>query len=153
VANASAMFSIEFLTEKDWLRLKSLRLHALKESPGAFLASHKQEAAYSDERWRAEFARGEWMVAVNGGTTVGILGATRDAPTPGYERYLEYIWVLPGSRRSGVASLLIGAVLEYLTNAGVRTVCLWVNTTKLGSLRRCGSWTDHRAGFRGDGIS
>jgi ribosomal protein S18 acetylase RimI-like enzyme len=41
-------------------------------------------------------------------------------------RYLEYIWVAPESRRSGVASMLLRTVLDHLRDPGVLTVWLWI---------------------------
>jgi ribosomal protein S18 acetylase RimI-like enzyme len=120
------LYRVEVLTEEEWFRLRDIRLSALRESPDAFLSSFAHEAAYREERWRAEFARGEWAVAVTSNRAVGLVGATRESHTPGDERYLEYIWVAPGSRRSGVASMLLRTVLDHLRDSGVLTVWLWI---------------------------
>jgi ribosomal protein S18 acetylase RimI-like enzyme len=120
------LYRVEVLTEEEWFRLRDIRLSALAESPDAFLSSFAREAAYREERWRAEFARGEWAVVVTSDRAVGLVGATRESRTPADERYLEYIWVAPGSRRSGVASMLLRTVLDRLRDSGVLTVWLWI---------------------------
>ena len=45
---------------------------------------------------------------------------------PSQECYLEYMWVAPGLRRSGVASMLLRTVLDRLRDSGVHTVRLYV---------------------------
>jgi ribosomal protein S18 acetylase RimI-like enzyme len=120
------LYRVEVLTEEEWFRLRDIRLSALKESPDAFLSSFAYEAAYHEEKWRAEFARGEWAVVVTSDRAVGLVGVTRESHTPVDERYLEYIWVAPESRRSGVASMLLRTVLDHLRDSGVLTVWLWI---------------------------
>jgi ribosomal protein S18 acetylase RimI-like enzyme len=112
------------LTEKEWKQLQDIRLTALQESPHAFLASHGLEETYSEEKWRAEFTRGEWIVAVSGDKIVGFLGITHETTTDG--RHLEYLWVAPEARRTGVASALLTEVFEHLQDSGVSTVWLWI---------------------------
>jgi ribosomal protein S18 acetylase RimI-like enzyme len=40
--------------------------------------------------------------------------------------YLEYMWVAPKCRRSGLALRMLAVVLDRLRARGVRTVYLWV---------------------------
>ena len=119
------------LTENDWPRLRAIRLTALRVDPRVFLSSHKAEQAFSEQRWRQEFARGEWNVMRAAGQDpgrrdVGLLGVTRLPVTPSQECYLEYLWVAPGVRRRGVASNLLRTVLDGLRQSGVRTVWLYI---------------------------
>lgn len=116
----------QVLTEDVWFRLRDVRLTALRESPRAFLSSYERELAYGEDEWRAEFSRGEWTIAVGQGRAVGIIGATREVSTPSIECYLEYMWVSPEFRRTGVAASLIGTVLGRLLNSGIVTVWLWI---------------------------
>jgi ribosomal protein S18 acetylase RimI-like enzyme len=60
------------------------------------------------------------------GKQVSLLGATREPGRPVHERFLEYLWVSPGWRRSGVGFQFFSLVLGRLQVAGVRTVFLWV---------------------------
>ncbi len=114
------------LTEDEWYRLRDVRLTALRDSPGAFLSSYETELAYGEYEWRAEFTRGEWTIVVEQGQVVGLLGATRNTGPPSEERYLEYMWVSPEFRRSGVASNLIKIVFERLFRSGIIPVSLWI---------------------------
>lgn len=119
-------FRVEVLTENDWPRLRGIRLSALRDDPLAFLATYENEAAYTEQRWRQEFSRGEWNVMLASGRDVGLVGATKEPDVPPYECHLEFLWIAPGSRRAGVATLLLRTVLDGLRDSGVRTVWLWI---------------------------
>ncbi len=119
-------YRVEVLTENDWRRLRDIRLAALTDDPMAFLATYEREAAYGEQRWRQEFARGEWHVMHTGGRDVGVVGATREPGTPRHECHLEFLWIAPGSRRAGIATMLLRTVLDRLRDSGVRTVWLWI---------------------------
>lgn len=114
------------LAPDEWLLLRKVRLSALEDSPRAFLSSYEEEDAYGEDRWQAEFARGEWSVGFVEGEPISLLGATREPDAPAHQRYLEYLWVSPRHRRSGIARAMISRAIERLRNAGVRTVFLWV---------------------------
>lgn len=122
---------MKVLTENDWRRLRKIRLTALNADPGVFLSSHRTEKRYAPQRWRQEFSRGEWHVMVAADRFrrrhyVGLVGATRLPETSLQECYLEYLWVAPRVRRRGVASMLLRTVLDRLSEAGVRTVWLYI---------------------------
>jgi ribosomal protein S18 acetylase RimI-like enzyme len=126
VAGAPTSLRVKVLTEHEWPVLRHIRLSALKDSPQAFLSSFAQEAGYDEGRWRREFVRGEWVVAVVHDQVIGLLGATREPAMPSHECFLEYLWVWPGARRSRVATMLLRRVLDRLRDSGVRTVWLWI---------------------------
>jgi ribosomal protein S18 acetylase RimI-like enzyme len=116
------------LKEAEWSILREARLIALRDSPGSFLSSYEKEYAYEEAQWRAEFARGEWLIIVDDGSRLptALIGITRFGDIPPAERYLEYLWVSPESRRAGVASRLIQAVLKRLRDNGVAAAWLWI---------------------------
>jgi ribosomal protein S18 acetylase RimI-like enzyme len=114
------------LTSDDWPRLRHIRLTALLESPRTFLATHEQEDGYGEDRWRAEFARGDWTIGLLDGRPVSLIGTTREPHTPPGQCYIEYLWVAPECRRTGLASSMLTSVLDRLRAAGVRTAFLWV---------------------------
>jgi RimJ/RimL family protein N-acetyltransferase len=106
--------------------LRDIRLAALSESPHVFLSTYERERVYEDRHWRAEFGRGDWNIGFYEGVPISLLGVTRDDETPVDACYLEYLWVAPGHRRRGVALRMIKVILDRLSEAGVRTVFLWV---------------------------
>jgi ribosomal protein S18 acetylase RimI-like enzyme len=117
---------IKRLARDEWQALRDLRLTALADSPDAFLALYSDESKYTPSQWEAEFERGSWYICDDPHGSIGLIGATREPHTPWDECYLEFIWVSPGHRRSGIASDLVGHVLALLREAQCRTVHLWV---------------------------
>jgi GNAT superfamily N-acetyltransferase len=117
---------IEILACDDWAGLRDIRLSALLDAPNSFLATHEKESRYKEQRWRAELARGQWHVGFMDGEQVSLLGATREPGRPAYECFLEYLWVRPERRGSGVGLRFFDLVLGRVQATGVRTVFLWV---------------------------
>jgi ribosomal protein S18 acetylase RimI-like enzyme len=120
------MPDIKLLAPDEWLWLKNIRLAALQDSPHAFLATYEGEKGYEERQWRAEFSRGDWFTGVLDGRPVSLLGATSEPETPPDERYIEYLWVSPECRHSGIARSMLTTVIDRLQGSGVRTVYLWV---------------------------
>ena len=120
------MPDIKLLAPHQWPTLRDIRLRALRDSPESFLSTVERETSYGEEQWRAEFARGEWNIGFLGAEDVSLLGVTRELDTPMSQCYLEYLWVAPSRRRSGLARQLLAVVLDRLQAVGVRTVFLWV---------------------------
>ena len=107
-------------------KLKRLRLRALKDSPDCFLSLHAAEKQYPDERWMAEFERGDWYAGVSRHDDVSLIGVTREPDMPESERYIEYMWVARGFRRQGIGQYMLQEVLRILRASGVKVVYLWV---------------------------
>jgi ribosomal protein S18 acetylase RimI-like enzyme len=126
VTDSPSGLRVEVLTEDEWPRLQSIRLTALGEDPPAFLFSHEKEATYLEPEWRQEFSRGQWNIMVSDHKDIGLLGVTREDTMSEQECYLEYLWVAPGFRRTGMASLLLRMVLTRLKASGVHTVWLYI---------------------------
>lgn len=120
------MLEIIALACGEWATLRDIRLTALRDSPGAFLATYEREKEYVEDQWRAEFIRGDWHIGIIDGRAVSLLGTTRTPDTPADQCYLEYLWVSPGHRRSHIASRMLGIVLSRLQAAGLRTAFLYV---------------------------
>lgn len=117
---------IKLLVPDEWLRLRGIRLSALHDSPHAFLATYEQERAYGEDRWRAEFDRGDWSIGLIEGRPVSLLGVTREPGAPAQECYLEYLWVARKYRHSGIAHSMLAITFERLRASGTTTVFLWV---------------------------
>lgn len=120
------MPDIKSLSSDEWLKLRDIRLNALRDSPESFLSTLALEQAYSEEKWRAEFTRGSWNVGYADGQPVTLVGITREPDEPMDQCYLEYVWVAPSLRHQGVAFAMLNEVLDQLQESGVRTVFLWV---------------------------
>jgi RimJ/RimL family protein N-acetyltransferase len=106
------------LAEADWLRLRDLRLHALRTEPGVFFASYEREAALEQTEWIARitdpgkrvfglFADAE-LIAIT-----GIITSPGDPSGATAELVMSYI--LPPYRGRGFSSLLFEARLRWAT--------------------------------------
>lgn len=126
MADSPTSLWVEVLNENEWARLRDVRLSALQDDPTAFLASYEREVAYGERRWRQEFSRGEWNIMRADDKEIGLLGVTREPTMSSRECYLEYLWVAPDFRRSGVGALLLRTVLDRLRDSGVHTVWLYI---------------------------
>ena len=146
------MPAIKLLGPREWRRLRDVRLSALRESPHAFLSTYGQEKGYSERQWRAEFTRGEWNIGFEEARPVSLLGVTREFNAPAGECYLEYLWVAPECRRSGIARTMLTDVLSRLRHGGTRIVFLWVldgNELAMHLYKTVGfSSTNHRQPLR-----
>jgi ribosomal protein S18 acetylase RimI-like enzyme len=120
------VLDIRRLRRDEWRSLRDIRLTALQESPASFLSTYDKEREFGDSKWREEFDRGQWFVGFRDGQPASMLGITREPKTPSHECYLEYVWVTPEYRHSGVASFMLNAILDQLQAAGVRAAFLWV---------------------------
>jgi ribosomal protein S18 acetylase RimI-like enzyme len=142
------MPDIRPLITDEWFILRDIRLTALSESPHAFLSTYERERVYREDRWRAEFTRGDWNVGFLDGRPASLLGVTRDPGTPADACYLEYLWVAPDYRRRHLALDMIAGVLDGLRGRGMRTAFLWVldgNEVAMSVYRRAGFMsTNHR---------
>ena len=61
------------LLPNDWLRLKEIRLRALKSNPEAFGPKYEDELAQSESQWRARFEKEDYLIASINEIDVGIL--------------------------------------------------------------------------------
>ena len=118
--------ALYILSEREWGKLREIRLAALRESPAAFLSTYCEELTYKEQEWRSEFGRGEWIIEVRDSEAIALIGVTWEKDAPSDECYLEYMWVSPNFRRRGVATELVQKVLQRLLSLGFATIWLWV---------------------------
>ncbi len=125
-ATPAAVPSIYKIDPGNPARLKHLRLRALKDSPDCFLSVHAIEQQYPDERWAAEFKRGDWYAGMSRHAEVSLIGVTREREMPESECYIEYMWVARRFRRQGIGRYMLQELLGILRESGVKAVYLWV---------------------------
>ena len=126
VLKSEFMLDIKILSPAKWALLRDMRLAALRESPQAFLSTHQREISWGEGQWIAEFGRGDWSIGFVADQPVSLLGVTRTPDTPSHECYLEYMWVTPARRQSGVAYDMLTATFGRLQATGVRTAFLYI---------------------------
>jgi GNAT superfamily N-acetyltransferase len=119
--------------------LRDVRLAALSESPSAFASTFAAEAALPATHWSqraADTAAGSdsaIFVALVEGQAIGIVGSFRTAVESPLVR-LGAMWTAPAHRGCGVGRRLVGAVLEWAGQCGVREVELWVTDGNVAAL-------------------
>jgi ribosomal protein S18 acetylase RimI-like enzyme len=118
--------SVLQLTPDRWTELRDIRLAALADSPEMFLSRYDREKTYERPKWEHEFKRGDWYAGYAGDTAICMVGVTKEPDTPSYECFIEYMWVDPQYRGSGVARSLLEDVLSELRATGYKTVFLWI---------------------------
>lgn len=115
------------LSEDDWQVFRDLRLEALRESPGSFVASHDEESQYDEQAWRERIRNARWFVAERHGEAVGIAGLEV------FERDDEAgevfgLWVAPQERGSRVAWKLVQAAADQAAADERKRLYFWVGS-------------------------
>jgi GNAT superfamily N-acetyltransferase len=114
---------ISMIRPSDWMILRNLRLAALENDWGAFLATN--ESAWDEERWKKECATSSWFHAVLHGQPVGLVKiAEYPAEDPPY--HLESMWVTKDHRGHGIGRTLVEHSESFVRERGGTALGLWV---------------------------
>ena len=130
---------IERLNPGDALRLKLLRLRALRHDPDAFGATYAAEVLFSEDVWLGRLTDEQtvFFVASVDGRDAGLNRFTARDGVAG----LYSMWVDPGVRRRGVGRLLVEAVVDEARSRGHGSLLLEVVQSNVGAIRlyeQCG---------------
>jgi ribosomal protein S18 acetylase RimI-like enzyme len=112
----------------EWEQYRSVRLTALQESPGAFVASHDVEAAEPEQFWRARMERSTRLLAERAGVALGIASVGAVGEDQPEAAQLFGLWVRPEARGSGVATALVRAGARAAADGGRTQLLYWVGT-------------------------
>lgn len=112
-------------TVDEWQLSREVRLRALGEAPDAFCSTLDRERGFDDDEWMSRLERAETVFAWEGGEVVGTATGKPD-PHENGGREIVAMWVAPEHRRRGVATALIGSLVEGARAAGAASVALWV---------------------------
>jgi ribosomal protein S18 acetylase RimI-like enzyme len=139
----------------DWATLRQVRLAALADSPEAFASTLDRELGFEEAHWRERIGEWPWFLAWRAGAPVGMVAARalQADPKPGDPKpgdpkpgdpkpgdpkpadpasepplgwHLTAMWVSPLARGSGVADLLVEAVVSHVRDRGGKLITLWV---------------------------
>lgn len=103
---------------EEWREFRDVRLASLLEAPAAFGSRHADWADAPEERWRARLTDVPLtVVARSGGETLGVVSGAE------LEGAVELIsmWVAPAARGTGLAGRLVGQVVGWAAERGLRT--------------------------------
>ena len=125
----------------EWATVRDVRLAALADAPDAFASTLSRELARTEPEWRSRIGAFPWFLAWRAGTPAGLVAAVPEEPASGAARadppagpaardprswHLVSMWVSPQLRGTGVAGLLVGAVVAHAGAVGAPRITLWV---------------------------
>lgn len=123
--DASTQVAARPLAGDDWPVLRSLRLAALADSPGAFVDTLAEALTQNEGDWRTLLASGTTLAAERDGRPVGMV-ATFVPPLRPQQAELVAMWVAPQARGQGVGAFLVAAVVGWARARQLSEVGLWV---------------------------
>jgi GNAT superfamily N-acetyltransferase len=125
----------------EWATVRDVRLAALADAPDAFASTLSRELARTEPQWRSRIRAWPWFLAWHAGTPAGLVAAVPDQPASGPAAadrpaglpapgarawHLVSMWVSPRVRGTGVAELLVRAVVDHAGAVGAPRITLWV---------------------------
>ncbi len=127
---------IERLDERDWARLRDLRITTLSTDPTAFGTRLEDEEQVAEEEWRRRVAGNRVLVAVVDGRDVG-LSAVRPIEDDLRTLKVSWVWVASGlrGRQHGVSDALIRRCIGEARAAGAERLVLRVMTPNVRAQR------------------
>ncbi|MEV0368118.1 GNAT family N-acetyltransferase [Nocardia fusca] len=138
-----ATVHVRQLQVAEWSVFRQIRLRALADAPHAFGSTLAEARQRGERDWRALLLRRAQFLAAAADTAVGTVGVTGD----GGELHLISMWVAPEARGTGVADLLLHAVLDHATVRGGDRIRLEVVEGNIAAERLY-----FRHGFRRTGV-
>ena len=153
------MLEIKPILPEDWSVLKSVRLRALADAPGAFGTTWAEASAYSEEEWQARARRfSELPPAIGCLAFVGGVPCGMACAFPSEEHRqtagLTSFWAAPEARGQGVGDALAAFVAQWATAQGISVLEADVvedNGRAIAFYKRMGfAETGQSEPFRGD---
>jgi GNAT superfamily N-acetyltransferase len=129
VRRGSGLVEVAELSCFDWRVVRTMRLAALHNAPGAFVNTWAAEWRLPSDHWRSCFTNSTWVAARTGTQFVGI---ARLAPPERHRPdvpFIESVWVDPDFRWQGVLRLMLERLENHALAVGATELRLWVLDT------------------------
>ncbi len=145
------MIDVRQIQPGEWEIGRSVRLAALRDSPGAFSEIYADAVAMPDDFWRGRAERG-----AGGETSFSALALADDEPIgmavgladqeDSAVAYLAAMWVSPEHRGTHVAPALVDAVVGWAASRGVSTIFAGVlhGNSRAASFYRKAGFAEHK---------
>lgn len=114
---------IEFLQAADWQRVKQLRIAALKDTPDAFASTLEHALNLDDTQWINAFEELATFIIVSDKKDLGMVRCAPDKSDSSCA-FLISMWVAPEIRRTGAATKLVQAVIQWAKANGYSRLLL-----------------------------
>ena len=123
---------IEHASDRDWQRVRTLRLAALRDTPDAFCSSFEFENAQAPQWWQGRLcsAMTTTLLAVRD-EDAGMCVVAKEPDKS--DAWLSAVWVVPEHRGHGVGDALMQAALDHARSLGARRLMLEVAETNLAA--------------------
>lgn len=120
--------TVRVLKEDDWGVYRDIRLRALEDAPGAFVADHDAEVEYDEQQWRERMRRSARLVAVGDEGVVGVVSLREDGELFDAAAEVFGLWITEENRGAGLADQLIHSAADLAVRDGFRQLFCWVGT-------------------------
>lgn len=118
---------IRMLDEDEWQLYRAVRLAALQDAPGAFVARFEDEVSFGDDFWRERMSRAHRIIAERGDEPVGVvcLGLHNENPETAE---VFGLWTAPTVRGERAAWGLVSTASRKASEDGCRLLYFWVGS-------------------------
>ena len=119
-------YRIAPLSEEDWERIATLRLHSMRESPEWLAGNLKDEELRDEMQWREVARQNYWSAITLDGVDVGIMAVSGADPVHASDAWLHSCWIDPAHRGKNITALMIERLDEICRAEGWKTQGLGV---------------------------
>ncbi|PDT83751.1 GNAT family N-acetyltransferase [Sinorhizobium sp. BJ1] len=127
--------SIRLLGPEDVETFRRIRIEALRAEPDSFASSAEDWESLPDDEWRRRLTDNPVFVAFRANDPVGIMGLLRQhASKMAHRATVVMVYVHRSLRGSGVARLLLAALIDYARNEGIRQLELSVSAENAAAI-------------------
>ena len=118
--------------------LRTIRLRALQDSPGAFGSTYDREVQFTAADWQRRAARCDGdkaigYLAFDGDTAQAIAVGVLDSDNPARAELVS-MWVAPDYRQGGVGKQLVNGVIDWATTKQATALYLMVTSGNVGAI-------------------
>ena len=117
---------LKLATESEYLRLKQIRLAALKDSPNSFGAKYEVLKDRLDNYWQQVLKVSSWCLVSADGVDIGLLAVDRADKDRNSDCWLSGWWITPTHRGQGISKLMAQWVYELCRKNGWEKIGLGV---------------------------
>ena len=107
-----------------WLLHRAVRLAMLLDVPRAYGSTFAREVAFEDQVWLDRIRGAASWLALRRDLPLGTLTMYQTPERPQDEANLTSMWVAAHARGTGVADVLVAALLDHARDLGLRRVTL-----------------------------
>ncbi|MFM9014860.1 MAG: GNAT family N-acetyltransferase [Candidatus Nanopelagicus sp.] len=117
---------LNLATESDYLRVKQLRLAALKDSPNSFGAKYEVLKDRPDYYWQQVLKASSWCLVSADGVDIGLLAVDRADKDRNSDCWVSGWWISQSHRGQGISKLMAQWVYELCRKNGWEKIGLGV---------------------------